>query len=44
MRLVYTDGTDGDFLALCRKIGYETIPNYGPYQKMPDSVCMKKKL
>lgn len=31
-------------MGLYRKIGYEVIPNYGPYKDMPDSVCMKKKL
>ena len=31
-------------MALYRAIGYETIPNYGPYVDMPDSVCMKKNL
>lgn len=31
-------------MALYRSIGYETIPNYGPYVDMPESVCMKKKL
>lgn len=31
-------------MALYRKIGYEIIPNYGPYKDMPDSICMKKKL
>lgn len=24
--------------------GYERIPNYGPYENMPDSYCMGKKL
>ena len=31
-------------MALYRKLGYEVIPNYGPYKDMQDSVCMKKKL
>lgn len=29
-------------MALYRKIGYEVIPNYGPYRDMPESICMKK--
>lgn len=31
-------------MALYKNIGYVTIPNYGPYIDMPDSICMKKKL
>lgn len=31
-------------MALYKKIGYQTIPNYGQYKDMPDSICMKKKL
>lgn len=31
-------------MALYRKIGFQVIPNYGQYQDMPDSICMKKKL
>lgn len=31
-------------MALYRKIGYKVIPNYGQYEDMPDSICMKKKL
>ena len=31
-------------MALYKKIGYVTIPNYGPYIDMPDSICMKKEL
>lgn len=31
-------------MALYRKIGYEVIPNYGPYKDMADSVCMRKRL
>lgn len=31
-------------MALYRKIGYEVIPNYGPYRDMPESICMKKAL
>lgn len=31
-------------MGLYRAIGYQVIPNYGPYVNMPDSVCMKKKL
>lgn len=29
---------------LYRAIGYDVIPNYGPYVNMPESICMKKKL
>lgn len=31
-------------MALYRKIGYEVIPNYGPYMDMTESVCMGKEL
>ena len=31
-------------MALYRRIGFQVIPNYGPYADMPESVCMKKKL
>ncbi len=31
-------------MGLYRSIGYEVIPNYGPYVGMEDSICMKKKL
>lgn len=31
-------------MALYRKIGYEVIPNYGPYRDMPESICMQKAL
>ena len=29
---------------LYKKAGYQTIPNYGPYAGMPDSVCMGRKI
>ena len=31
-------------MKLYRSMGYEVIPNYGPYVDMPDSVCMMKAL
>ena len=31
-------------MALYRRIGFQAIPNYGPYVDMPESVCMKKEL
>jgi len=31
-------------MGLYRKIGYKIIPNYGQYQNMPNSICMKKEL
>ena len=31
-------------MALHKKIGYVTIPNYDPYIDVPDSICMKKEL
>ncbi len=31
-------------MALYRHLGYRVVPNYGPYEDMPDSVYMKKKL
>ncbi|MEL7609211.1 MAG: GNAT family N-acetyltransferase [Bacillota bacterium] len=31
-------------LGLYKGIGYYIIPNYGEYQCMPDSICMKKEL
>lgn len=30
--------------AVYRKLGFEVIPNYGPYADMPESLCMAKKL
>lgn len=30
--------------ALYKKLGYRVIPNYGPYENMPESICMEKKL
>ena len=30
--------------AVYRKLGFEVIPNYGPYVDMPDSLCMAKDL
>lgn len=30
--------------AVYRKLGFEVIPNYGPYVNMPESLCMAKKL
>lgn len=30
--------------ALYRKLGFEVIPNYGPYVNMPESLCMEKNL
>jgi GNAT superfamily N-acetyltransferase len=31
-------------IALYQKLGYTIIPNYPPYEKMDNSVCMKKTL
>ncbi len=30
--------------AVYKKLGFVEIPNYGPYAKMPESLCMEKKL
>lgn len=30
--------------ALYKKLGFQVIPNYGPYVNMPDSLCMEKNL
>lgn len=30
--------------AVYRKLGFEVIPNYGPYVNMPESLCMEKEL
>lgn len=30
--------------AVYRKLGFEVIPNYGPYADMPESLCMAKDL
>lgn len=27
-----------------KKMGYQVIPNYGPYEDMPNSICMQKKI
>lgn len=29
-------------VALYKKLGFEKIPNYGPYESMPESLCMAK--
>ncbi|MDY2812422.1 MAG: GNAT family N-acetyltransferase [Dorea sp.] len=29
-------------VALYKKLGFERIPNYGPYESMPESLCMAK--
>ena len=29
-------------VALYKKLGFERIPNYGPYENMPESLCMAK--
>lgn len=31
-------------IALYTKAGYEVIPNYGPYENVANSVCMRKRL
>lgn len=30
--------------AVYKKLGFEVIPNYGPYKDMPESLCMAKEL
>lgn len=30
--------------AVYKKLGFEVIPNYGPYVNMPESLCMAKEL
>ena len=30
--------------AVYRKLGFQVIPNYGPYADMPESLCMAKDL
>lgn len=30
--------------AVYKKLGFEVIPNYGPYVNMPESLCMAKDL
>ena len=30
--------------AVYRKLGFQVIPNYGPYMDMPESLCMAKNL
>lgn len=30
--------------ALYRKLGFQVIPNYGPYEDMPESLCMARDL
>ena len=30
--------------AVYKKLGFEIIPNYGPYADMPESLCMAKEL
>jgi hypothetical protein len=31
-------------IRLCTQYGYQRIPNYGPYQGMPNSACFRKAL
>lgn len=31
-------------MGLYKKLGYQVIPNYGQYQDMPESICMRKML
>ncbi|MES2747564.1 MAG: GNAT family N-acetyltransferase [Bacteroidota bacterium] len=31
-------------IALYSRLDYKVIPNYGPYQNVPESVCMKKSI
>ncbi|MDY4692608.1 MAG: GNAT family N-acetyltransferase [Blautia sp.] len=31
-------------VALYKKLGFERIPNYGPYENMPESLCMAKNI
>jgi len=44
----YTVLETGNFLtaanALYKSLGYQFIPNYGPYKDIPTSVCMRKNL
>ena len=28
--------------AVYKKLGFQVIPNYGPYEDMPESLCMAK--
>ena len=30
--------------AVYKKLGFQVIPNYGPYEDMPESLCMAKDL
>ena len=31
-------------VALYKRLGFERIPNYGPYENMPESLCMARNL
>jgi putative acetyltransferase len=39
-----TGGKQAEALSLYPKMGYTSIPKYGPYVDLPDSICFKKML
>lgn len=42
--ILETGNKQKEAVTLYQKLGYEVIPNYGQYEKVESSICMKKKL
>jgi putative acetyltransferase len=42
--ILETGNKQQEAVTLYQKVGYEVIPNYGPYEKVKSSICMQKKL
>lgn len=42
--ILETGNKQKEAVILYQKLGYEVIPNYGQYEKVESSICMKKKL
>lgn len=42
--LLETGSGQPEAIGLYKKAGYTVIPNYGPYQDMDNSICMKKEI
>jgi GNAT superfamily N-acetyltransferase len=42
--ILETGTKQNEAIELYQHLGYDIIPNYGPYEHLPYSVCMKKLL
>ncbi|SHF16325.1 GNAT family N-acetyltransferase [Pedobacter caeni] len=42
--ILETGNKQKEAVTLYQKVGYEVIPNFGPYEKVESSICMQKKL